>query len=207
MNVGRSVSKTIDEWMAGDSESAMLHACNAIDGTARKKPYASIGNAARFRRIIREDLEILGKFGMPGINLETTKFPISISGKPTAPMDIADILYKVHRCTHGHGDELENGFTLLADAAGPPRLTHFVWDSHKLMLSDRMLFGMIAIAIVAPENASQKATDGHYLTFDGGRSMPINDWWGRRDDMLAIVRSVELSTVHMDFSTTVSHSP
>jgi hypothetical protein len=30
------VRKTIDDWEAGETESAMLHACNAIDGTAAK---------------------------------------------------------------------------------------------------------------------------------------------------------------------------
>ena len=200
MNVGRSVSKTIDEWMAGDSESGMLHACNAIDGTARKKPYGAIGNEARFRRLIREDLEILGKFGMPGINLEKTLFPISLKNKPAVLMDIADILYKVHRCTHGHGDDLEEGFSLHSDATAAQPITTLEWNAGKLMLSDRMLFAMIAVAVVAPENIGQRASDGHYLTFDRGNPMPINDWWGRRDDMLALVRSVELPSVHMDFS-------
>jgi hypothetical protein len=42
MEVGRSVSKAIADRLAGDMDSAMLHACNAVDGTA-KKIYPSLG--------------------------------------------------------------------------------------------------------------------------------------------------------------------
>lgn len=200
MKVGKSVSKAIDDWLAGDSESAMLHACNAVDGTARKKPYGNSGNAARFCRLIREETEIFGKFGMPGINLDTTRFPISLANKSMVALDIAEILYKVHRCTHGHGDELEDGFELYPDAAGPEPITTMQWSGGKLRLSDSILFAMIGVAVVAPENVGQQTTDGHYLTFNRGAPMLINEWWGRRDDMLAVVRTVEMPSVHLDFS-------
>jgi hypothetical protein len=36
MDVGNSVRKSIDDWKSGDLDAAMLHACNAVDGTARK---------------------------------------------------------------------------------------------------------------------------------------------------------------------------
>lgn len=36
MNVGNSVRRAIDEFEAGELDSAVLHASNAVDGTARK---------------------------------------------------------------------------------------------------------------------------------------------------------------------------
>lgn len=201
MNVGRSVTKAIEDWEAGDFDGAMLHACNAIDGTARKRAtYSALGNRERFCRALRDDLEILGSFGMPGIDLQRTRFPVSLPRGPAGFLDIADVLYKVHRCTHGHGDELPRGFELIADAAGPPSLTRFEWNENKLMLSDRMIFAMVAICIVSAENADQKTKDGYSLAFGGTTLMPINEWWGRRSALLEVVRSVELPSVHLDFS-------
>ena len=37
MKIQKSVKKAIDEMAVNDFESAMIHVCSAIDGTARKK--------------------------------------------------------------------------------------------------------------------------------------------------------------------------
>ena len=106
MNIGKSVKKSIDEWKARDFESAMLHACNAIDGTA-KKSYPSVQSSnERFTRLLRDNYEILGPMSMPRIDLHTTRFPVrvknpkALGGYP----DIADVIYGIHRCSHGHGE-------------------------------------------------------------------------------------------------------
>lgn len=54
---------------------------------------------------------MFGPFGMPGINLVRTIFPIR---KPddTAKIigvDAVELIYKIHRCSHGHGDEPPEG--------------------------------------------------------------------------------------------------
>ena len=36
MNVGNSVRVAINDWEQGETEAAVLHACNAVDGTAAK---------------------------------------------------------------------------------------------------------------------------------------------------------------------------
>src|SRR3954470_12069298 len=104
MKVGKSVKKSIDEWSHGDAESAMLHACNAVDGTA-KKVHSTLGNRARFTRLLRENYSILGPLGAPGIDLVRTRFPVSVRGPSAdvASLDLADVIYLIHRCTHGHG--------------------------------------------------------------------------------------------------------
>jgi hypothetical protein len=106
MNVGNSVRKAIDDWEANELDAAMLHASNAIDGTA-KKVYSKLGSNARFSRLLRDNYTILGPMGFPGINLVETRFPIKVE-RPKAPggkADLADIIYGIHRCSHGHGDE------------------------------------------------------------------------------------------------------
>lgn len=119
MDVGNSVRKAIDDWSMGDLEPAMLHACNAIDGTA-KKAYPNVGNNERFTRLLRDNYSILGPMGAPGIDLVEIRFPVTLKN-PKAPggkPDIADVIYGVHRCTHGHGDEIPDGFELSAMQMG-----------------------------------------------------------------------------------------
>jgi hypothetical protein len=169
MKVGDSVRKAILDWEQGDLESAMLHACNAVDGTAKKVYGQQIGNKDRFTRVLRENYGILGPMGMPNINVVDQRFPITIH-KPTAPggqPDLADVIYAIHRCHHGHGDELPDGFELIPDLAGVPGLTRITVDLEhgKLQLSDRIIFGLIAVAVLSPVNRDQKVPDGFHLTY------------------------------------------
>jgi len=199
MKVGKSVTKAIDEWLAGDLESAMLHACNAIDGTARKQGFASQGNKARFLQLLRSNYDVLGPMGAPGVDLNSL-FPVKIGASVgVVPMDVADVIYRVHRCTHGHGDELPNGFELIADAAGPVQLTRIAVTEGTVKLSDRMIFGLLAVAVGNPKNAAETAPDGYFLTFNGNQTLPVNDWWGRRNDMLALFAAVPMPQVNLDF--------
>jgi hypothetical protein len=201
MNVGESVRKAIDDWEHGELEAAMLHACNAVDGTA-KKVYPLLGSNERFTRLLRENYGILGPMGAPGINLVETRFPVSVP-KPKAPggkPDLADIIYGIHRCSHGHGDELPDGFGLIPDAAGPNRLTHMEVERGKVRLSDRTIFGLIAVAVFSPANKDQSVPDGYHLTFGDTGKLLINDWWGRASDFPAIAAKDPLPNVKLDFS-------
>jgi hypothetical protein len=202
MNVGKSVTKAVDEMDHGDHESAMLHACNAIDGTA-SKIYPSLGSNARFTKLLRDSYFIFGPMGMPGIDLINTRFPVTVKhpkavgGKP----DIADVIYGIHRCTQGHGAELPAGFELIADTSVrsvPPR-THIRIEKGKIQLSDRTVFGLIAVAVFSPENLGQSTPDGYYLTFGDVKKMIINEWWGRAVDFPAVSALVPMPSVKLDF--------
>jgi hypothetical protein len=200
MNVGRSIQKCIDEWQSGDFESAMLHACNAVDGTA-KKLYPTLRNKERFTRFIRENYPILGPMAAPGINIVDTRWPVSIKN-PTADgrkPDLADVIYSIHRCTHGHGDELPDGFQLIPDVAGPPERTSLLAAHGKVRLSDRTLFGMIAICVVCDSNRNQTVPGDYFLTFGSVHKLIIEEWWGRKAELLALASSVALPSVHLDF--------
>ncbi len=200
MNVGNSVRKAIDDWEQGEPESAMLHACNAVDGTA-KKLYPTLGSNARFTRLLRENYGIFGPMGVPGIDLVQTRFPVKVTrpkaeaGKP----DIADVLYGIHRCAHGHGDDLPDGFELLPDAAGAPRYTRMLIEKGKVRLSDRVIFGLLAVAVLSPANEGQTVPDGYHFTFGGKVVLPINEWWGRSADFASIAAQEPLPQVKLDF--------
>jgi hypothetical protein len=200
MKVGESVRKSIDDWAQGEAESAMLHACNAVDGTAAKR-FPRLGSNGRFTRLLRESYDFFGPMGVPGVNLVTTRWPVRVRN-PKADggyPDIADVVYGIHRCTHGHGDELPDGFALVADAAGPGGVTRMSVQRGTVRLSDRVIFALLAVAIVAEENVGQVVPNGYHLTF-GGEVLPINDWWGRAADLRIVVGRMNLPSVHMDFT-------
>ena len=79
MKIGESVRKSIDDWEQRDLDSAMLHACNAVDGTAKKRYPNAAGSKARFTKLLRENYPILGPMGMPGINLIDTRFAVQVT--------------------------------------------------------------------------------------------------------------------------------
>lgn len=200
MNVGDSVRKAIDDWEDGELESAMLHACNAVDGTARKL-YPKLGSTERFTRFLRENYAILGPMGAPGINLLETRFPVTVP-KPKAPggkPDIADVIYGIHRCTHGHGDELPDGFALIPDAAGRKRHTRMEVAQGKVRFSDRIIFGLLAVAVLSPVNRDQSVPDGYHLTFGESVKLLINEWWGRASEFPAIAAQDPAPQVKLDF--------
>jgi hypothetical protein len=77
VRIGDSVRKSIDDWEQGEAEASMLHACNAVDGTA-KRISLDAGSNRRFTSFLRENYHILGPMGMPGIDLGQTRFPVKL---------------------------------------------------------------------------------------------------------------------------------
>jgi hypothetical protein len=144
--------------------------------------------------------------GAPGIDLAETRFPVNVErpkaagGKP----DIADVIYGIHRCAHGHGDELPDGFELIQNAAGAKRLTHMYIERGKVRLSDRIIFGLLAIAVLSPANKGQKVPAAYHLTFGASEKLVINDWWGRADDFPAIAARDPTPLVKLDFTNWMS---
>ncbi|WP_155681380.1 hypothetical protein [Burkholderia stagnalis] len=207
MKVGNSVRLAIDDWSRGEFEAAMLHSCNSVDGTA-KKLHSGWGNKKRFTQVIRDNYGIFGPMALPGINVAASRFHhVVVQGATTSDgvPDVADVVYGIHRCTHGHGDELPEGFELVPDAHSL-HVTHLEAnrDNGSVRLSDRTIFGLLAIAVLAPVNRGERVPAGYYLTYST-YTFPINDWWGRADDFMKALAQIQqtepLSDVLLDFST------
>ncbi|SIL81010.1 Uncharacterised protein [Mycobacteroides abscessus subsp. abscessus] len=181
-------------------EAAMLHACNAVDGTASKRFGGVVpGNAKRFTQMIRDELDIFEHIGMPGIDLRATRFPYknvkaqSSDGRP----DIADVLYYMHRCAHGHGDEVERGFELQpCDGEAGNHSMRFIPDA--VSLPESAILGLLAIAVLAPENSGQRAWDASIPWARG--TLVVNVWWGRREDFLELAERGGYNRHKLDFT-------
>jgi hypothetical protein len=183
MKVGDSVKFSLDHWDRNEWDAAMLHACNAVDGIGKKR-YLKLGVAARFKRTMRDSLDIFGAMAMPGINLDETRFPVPVkSDQADKRPDIADIVYGIHRCTQGHGDDLPDGYELMpyAEPIARTRMHH-----GKIRLSAATVLGLLAVAVFAPENSGQIIPDGYQLRLHQ-HTFLISDWWGRQDDFREII--------------------
>jgi len=219
LDVGNSVRKAIAEHRSGDLDAAMIHACNAVDGTAAKVYSNVTSNAARFKRLLRENcLDIIEPM-VPVVNLVETIFPVQIQTPrgPGKPPDFADILYVIHRCNHNHGAPLPVGFELMPDALGNLDGTRMTVDKNLagqwvVRFSDRVIFGMLAVALLSPANANQRISDGHHVTYasvSGDVRVRLdNDWWGRAADFAAITSMDRKRTrVKLDFSNVMPAPP
>jgi hypothetical protein len=210
LKVSDSVRRAIDEWEEDEFESAMLHTCNAVDGTA-KKAYPTLSPNARFVKLLRDGYPILGPMGFLNLNIYDTRFPVRtrVTATPGSDgrrlPDAADLIYGVHRTTHGHGDELPDGFDLLRDAhvVGPVTSTRMKIEKGKVRLSDRVIFGMLGVAVLEPVNVGQTIQQPvDYKLYFGGFELVINDWWGRREDFMrdVVERHKFLEGVTMQFA-------
>jgi hypothetical protein len=84
VDVGNSVRKAMNDWEDCELDGAMLHACNAVDGTAAKTYSRVTGSNARFTKLLRDNYHILGPMGIPGVDVERTRFPVKVNA-PKAP--------------------------------------------------------------------------------------------------------------------------
>lgn len=192
MNVGKSVTHALQALDQGDSEHAMLHACNATDGTAKKR-FRNHRVRSRFTSFLRELYWVVEPMGAPGINLQTSRWQIRVGEPPKVQIvDFAELVYLVHRCVHGHGEELPGGFQLLPDVHGPDLVTHMVGDfvDETVQLSDRVIPALVCAAVVAPENADQRAAEGSWLSYEGRRFI-VNECWGVGDRLAPAFASYE----------------
>ncbi len=164
----------------------MLHACNAVDGTGRERlGSGNRDNAKRFTQVIRDELDIFEHVGMPGIDLRATRFlyPNVKTQGSDGRTDIADVLYYVHRCAHGHGDHVEEGFELKPSPGNPGNHSmRFTPDA--VQLPESAILGLVAIAVLAPENSEQRAWDAS-IPWVGG-TLVVNKWWGRKSEFVAL---------------------
>lgn len=196
MTVAESVAQSLQQWDRKVWDVAMLHACNAVDGTARKR-YPTVGVGTRFRNLIRDSLDIFGVMAAPGVNLEESRFPVAVrSDLPDKRPDIADVLYGIHRWLHGHVDESPVAFEVspYVNASSAVRIA----NDGKIQLPKTAILGLLAVAVFAPENKGESIPPDYQLSwFD--HVFYISVWWGWQDHFREIVNVDPSSLFTLNF--------
>lgn len=156
----------------------MLHACNAVDATGKKR-YAKLGVGRRFKATIRDSVDMFGAMAFPNLDLDRMRFPVRVqSNLPDKRPDIADVLYGIHRCSHGHGEDLPAGFELV-DYINNQTFQFTIGRDGTLRLPAAAIVGLLAVAVFAPENVSQHAPGEPCLSWSH-HVFPVNDSWGKQ---------------------------
>lgn len=177
MNISDYVRNGIDDYEQGKLESALLHACIAVDGTAAKE-HPRTGVRARFVQTLNEYLWLIEPMLAIGINLDDTIFGWIRLKK--APSRFADIIYEIFRTSLAHGGPIPGGSGLQMRFSDEVR---GVWlRAEHITLPDTIIFALLAVAVFARVNGRQVIGAAYYLSH-ADRRFVIDEWWGREADV------------------------
>jgi hypothetical protein len=103
MKISEHIKSSLDACESRELEKAMLFACLAVDGTA-KKMYPQIKNVGeRFKKFLVEYIEII-ELMHGGMDLQETIFPFK-NNKGDIGIKFEDIIYEKFRCNLAHGND------------------------------------------------------------------------------------------------------
>ncbi len=196
MTVGEQVQIALDHWSVGDWRSAMWHATAALDETAAKR-YPLLGPAPRFRRIVRDDLDIFAALTAPDINLVESRFPVPVSSDQLdSRPDIADLLYGVHQYLHEDMTAMPAGCEIMPHAETVPM---YEIGGGRLWLRGSAVLGLLGIAVFATENKDEWIPE-HYSLGWRQHTFFICGWWGWSTHFRDIVAHVPIPRYTLDFA-------
>lgn len=171
-------------------ESALLHACIAIDTTA-KRIYPTIKRVGdRFTRCIRDYYWLVSSMMSLHVDLGRTTFAnLGILSLRQVP-DFADVIYHVHRCIQAHGGETPDGFVTIIK--GHPEIAAWSIGKDRLQFSERLVWVLAAITIFSEVNRCHLG-ECSSLRFEWGlKRMNVSDCWGLEDSLRPIAKRFNL---------------
>ncbi|MBI5276579.1 MAG: hypothetical protein HY854_08960 [Burkholderiales bacterium] len=184
MRIAEHVGYAIDHMEQGKFDPALLHACIAIDATAKRLYPTEKRVRVRYVRCLRDYYWLIEPMLGAGINLVDTKWGnVPLSRTPTP--DWAEVVYEIFRCSHAHGDEVPPEFSV---EPLPGQFQHrWRFGRGELHMPTTVVFALIGVAVVARVNEREKIhkLGTYYLTLGRGKYI-VDEWWGREDDFRPI---------------------
>ena len=174
MRISQHVTCAIDDREAGKLDAALLHACVAVDATAKRLYPSELKVGRRFIRCVRHYYWLVEPMLGAGINLVETRFT-NISLAKTKSPDLAEIVYEVFRCSHAHGEEVPVAFSVVPSQSD--FLSSWQMGQDELHIPDRIVWALLGIAVFSKVNHRQKSTGGYYLSL-GTDKFPLTEWGG-----------------------------
>ena len=194
MKLQQEVFCAIDDMVAGKFDSALLHACITIDTTARRMYPRENRVGVRYVSCLREFYWLIEPTFGGGINFVDTKFK-NIQLKKNNSPDLAQIIYEIFRCSHAHGDEVPEAYSVCKSTGGFG--SEMILAHNELHLPDRIVWSLLFVAVMAKVNHQERKAEPYYLSL-GDERFTINDWWGREDDFRPIASRYNQVRVTME---------
>jgi hypothetical protein len=198
MKIADHIKYSLDACDSRELDKAMLFACLAIDGTA-KKLYPEIDKVgARFRKFIVEHLDIIElMFG--GLDLRETVFPFK-DNKGNVGVKFEDIVYEKFRCNLAHGNELPGGYDITVKVSDGIQQFMIDISGESMTFPKSAIFALGLPCVLSPVNANQKIGSNLYHYRDPINHYAVDRWWGKVDCARAIMDFGGQVKVKMDFS-------
>ncbi len=198
MKIADHIKCSLDACDSRELDKAMLFACLAIDGTA-KKLYPEIDKVgARFRKFIVEHLDIIElMFG--GLDLRETVFPFK-DNKGNVGVKFEDIVYEKFRCNLAHGNELPDGYDITVKVSDGIQQFMIDISGQSMTFPESAIFALGLPCVLSPVNANQKIGSNLYHYRDPINHYAVDRWWGKVDCARAIMDFGAQVKVKMDFS-------
>ena len=204
MKISDHIKASLDACDAKELDKAMLFACLAVDGTA-KKLYPTVTNVGeRYRKFIIEYLDIIElMFG--GVDLEETIFPFK-DAKGQIGIKFEDIVYEKFRCNLAHGNELPDGYEITVKVADGIQQFQIDIANQAMTFPESVIYALGLACILSPVNADQKIGNNQYHYKDPINLYAVDRWWGKALCAREIMDFENQVRVKIDFSNVFSVS-
>ncbi|MGC4012162.1 MAG: hypothetical protein QM805_26165 [Pseudomonas sp.] len=197
MKISDHIKYSLDACDARDLDKAMLFACLAVDGTA-KKTYPEINRVGeRYKRFIDDNIDIVElMFG--GINLSETIFPIK-GNREKHGLKFAEVIYEKYRCSLAHGDELPEGYGINMRIAEGQASFSIDIHNHTMTMPESAIYALGIICVLAPKNSNERIGNNGYHYRDTINTFPVDRWWGKADCARQVMDFASLARVKLVF--------
>jgi hypothetical protein len=198
MKIADHIRHSLDACDSADLDKAMLFACLAVDGTA-KKMYPQIEWVGeRFRKFIVEHVDII-ELMHGGLNLQETIFPFK-DKKGNVGAKFEDIVYEKFRCNLAHGNELPDGYGITVKVAHGIQQFMIDIENQSMTLPESAIYALGLPCVLAPVNADQRIGSNLYHYHDPINHYVVDRWWGKVECARRIMDFESQVRVKMDFS-------
>jgi hypothetical protein len=198
MKIADHIKQSLDAADRNELDQALLSACIAIDGTAKRTYAEETAVGVRFRRFINDHLDVIElMFG--GLNLQETVFPFKdVKGK--IGIGFADIIYEKFRCNLAHGEELPDGYGVSVQIANGHQQFLIDLEKQSMTLPQSAIYALGLVCVLAPVNSDQKIGSNLYHYRDPINVYVVDRWWGKIDCAKKIMDFDAQIRVKMDFT-------
>lgn len=198
MKIADHIRHSLEACDSRDLDKAMLFACLAVDGTA-KKMYPQINKVGeRFRKFIVEHLDIM-ELMHGGLNLQETVFPFK-DRKGNVGVKFEDIVYEKFRCSLAHGNELPDGYGVTVKVQDGIQQFMIDIENQSMTLPESAIYALGLPCVLAPVNADQRIGSNSYHYRDPINHYVVDRWWGNVECARRIMDFESQVKVKMDFS-------
>jgi hypothetical protein len=183
MSVGSQVADAIRKLSEGQLEDAVVAVSVALSATARREQ-PNEGDKLACHKFLEKNLPIISKIGWVAfgvsqpINFRYRRLDKIKPGLGVRTMP--EMLYDVVRCTAVH----EAGFPRNLRFTKEPVIQ--TGDDGELVLPIDVIYGLLIAVVASPMNGHERAEGDPRFSF-GGKSVQVNDLWGKRDKIAAFI--------------------